>query len=82
MTIENELTDYIRTEIAYDRLTSLAPDDQLLDGVLDSTDVLRLVVHVEERYGVRIDDDELVPENFGTVSALARLLRAKAGPQA
>lgn len=78
MSIENELIDYIRTEIAYDRLSGLAPDDQLLDGALDSTDVLRLVVHVEERYGVRIDDDELVPENFATVAALAELLRSKA----
>lgn len=78
MTIESELIAYICTEIAYDRLTSLEPGDQLLDGALDSTDVLRLVVHVEERYGVRIEDDELVPENFATVHALAELLRSKA----
>ena len=75
--MESELIDYIRTEIAYDRAASLTEDEPLLDGALDSTDVLRLVVHVEERYGLRIDDADLVPENFATVRALADLLRSK-----
>jgi acyl carrier protein len=79
MTTENELIEYIQTEIAYDRPTTLSPDEPLLDGALDSTDVLRLVVHVEERYGVRIEDTDLVPENFATVRALADLLRARTG---
>jgi acyl carrier protein len=77
MTTEAELIDYIRTEIAYDRATNLTEDEALLDGALDSTDVLRLVVHVEERYGVRIEDADLVPENFATVRALAELIRSK-----
>ena len=77
MTTEAELIDYIRTEIAYDRATNLTEDETLLDGALDSTDVLRLVVHVEERYGVRIEDADLVPENFATVRALAELIRSK-----
>ena len=77
MTTETELIEYIRTEITYDRPTALTPDEPLLDGALDSTDVLRLVVHVEERYGVRIEDTDLVPENFATVRALADLLRSK-----
>ena len=75
--IENELIDYIRTEIAYDRAERLGPTDQLLDGTLDSVDILRLVVFVEERYSVSIQDDDLVPENFATVATLADLLRAK-----
>ena len=79
MELERELIDYIRSEIAYDRLESLEPDEQLLNGALDSTDVLRLVVHVESRYDLRIQDEELVPENFETVAALAALIRAKQG---
>jgi acyl carrier protein len=77
MDIEQELIDYVSTEIAYDRDISLGVDDPLLDGALDSTDVLRLIVFVEERYGIRIADDDLVPESFGSVAALAALVRAK-----
>ena len=75
--METELINYISTEIAYDRPTTLTPDEPLLDGALDSTDVLRLVVHVEDCYGVKIEDDELVPENFATINAVAALLREK-----
>ena len=75
--IEQELLDYISAEIAYDRAEPLAPDDALLDGALDSVDVLRLVVFVEERYGVTVGDDDLVPENFATASTLATFIRGK-----
>lgn len=77
MEIEAELADYICKEIAYDRIDALGPEEPLLSGALDSTDVLRLVVFVEDRYGVTIADDELVPENFATVRSLAALLSSK-----
>ena len=77
MEIETELADYICRDIAYDRIDTLGPDEPLLNGALDSTDVLRLVVFVEDRYGITIADDELIPENFATVRALAALLSSK-----
>ena len=79
--VEHELIDFISDEIAYDRQERLSADEPLLDGALDSTDVLRLVVHVEDRYGVTIEDDELVPENFATIQALSDLIRRKNGLQ-
>ncbi len=75
--IEQELIDYISTEIAYDRRDRLTADEPLLDGALDSLGILRLVVFVEARYSIAIGDEDLVPENFATVVALADLLRAK-----
>jgi len=75
--IEQELLEYIDTEIAYDRAEPLAPDEPLLDGALDSVDVLRLVVFVEDRYAMRVEDDDLLPENFATVTAVADLVRRK-----
>ena len=80
--IKQELLDYIRTEILYDRVDALAPDVLLLDGALESVDVLRLVVFVEERYSITIDDDDLVPENFRTVTTLADFVHAKKGEAA
>jgi acyl carrier protein len=78
MSIERRLIDFISTEIAYDRGSErIAPDEPLLDGVLDSTDVLLLLVFMEEEFRVRIPDDDVVPENFSTVERLAALLRAK-----
>ncbi len=75
--IERDLLEFIRTEIAYDREETLSADDQLLDGVLDSLGMLRLVSFVEARYDVKIGDEDLLPEHFATASALADFLRTK-----
>lgn len=75
--IEQSLLDYIGTEIAYDRDGTLSADDPLLDGVLDSLGILRVVSFIEEQFIVKIDDDDLLPENFATVAAIAELVGRK-----
>ena len=46
-------------------------------GIVDSTGILELVCHLQERYGIEIDDAELVPENLDSVSKVARFLECK-----
>ncbi len=46
-------------------------------GIVDSTGILELVCHLQERYGVQIDDAELVPENLDSVSKVASFLERK-----
>jgi acyl carrier protein len=76
--VESQLAEYIENEIAYDRGgTPLLPDDPLLDGIIDSTSMLRLVLYIEEHFGVRVEDDELVPENFESVRKLAEFVDGK-----
>ena len=76
--VERALGDYIAKEIRYDQeQPEVEPEESLLEGALDSTDVLRLVLFVEERFGVRVDDDELVPENFGSLQRLAEFVERK-----
>jgi acyl carrier protein len=60
------------------RLRDVAPDaigddDALVRGPLglDSIDILDLALAVEERYGVRITDEQLAREAFRSVAALA-----------
>lgn len=79
--IEAVLADFIAREIAYDReATSVRRDEPLLNGLIDSFDILRLVVFLEERFGVTIEDQELVPENFETVGSLAAFIESKRAP--
>lgn len=78
--IESQLAEYVEREIAYDRGGApVLPDEPLLEGLVDSTSMLRLVLFVEERFGVRVEDDELVPENFETVRSLAAFVERKQG---
>ena len=46
-------------------------------GVIDSTGVLELVAFIEETYGVRVRDEELVPENLDSVVNISDFIRRK-----
>ena len=48
-------------------------------GLIDSTGVLELVAFVEEKYGFKVGDDELVPENLDSVANLAAFVARKKG---
>ncbi len=44
---------------------------------LDSVGLLELASFVEDAFGVQIQDDEIVPENFATVADVVRVLQGK-----
>lgn len=46
-------------------------------GIVDSTGILELVCHLQERYGIDITDAELVPDNLDSVSKVARFVESK-----
>jgi acyl carrier protein len=48
-------------------------------GVIDSLGIMHLVSFLENEYGVTVDDEELTPDNFATIGALANLVKAKTG---
>ena len=49
----------------------------LEEGIVDSTGVLELVMFVEEEFNVTVQDDEVVPENFDSVSRLSTYISRK-----
>jgi acyl carrier protein len=56
----------------------LADDDSLLErGIIDSTGVLEVTAFLEEDFGVKVSDDELVPDNFDSISKLAAFVGRK-----
>jgi acyl carrier protein len=57
---------------------SLSDDDSFLDhGIIDSTGILELVSFVEQTFGVRCEDDELVPDNLDSVNRVTAFLVRK-----
>jgi acyl carrier protein len=49
----------------------------LEEGILDSLGVLELVNHLQDEVGISIEDEELVPENFASIHAIATFVDAK-----
>lgn len=64
-------------------LTDLRPEfdftqsgvDFIDEGMLDSFDMVALVSDLESQFGIKIDGVDIVPENFGTVEAIEKLLK-------
>ena len=81
--METVISDYISRELVADPALPLANETSLLDsGILDSLSLLRLVVFLEERFGITMGDADLLPENFASVNAICAYLRSReAGKQ-
>jgi acyl carrier protein len=52
-------------------------DDADLLTVLDSLQVLRMIMHLESAYGIKVENRELSPENLGTIERLAAFIERK-----
>jgi len=77
--VETVINDYISRELVQDpALLPLANETSLLtSGIIDSLSLLRLVVFLEERFGITMGDADLLPENFATVNTICAYLRAR-----
>lgn len=49
----------------------------LESGVVDSTGVLELVTFIEERFGISVEDRELLPQNLDSIGNVARFVERK-----
>lgn len=77
--IESKLRDFIIQELAWNgSRDDLTYDYPLIERrVLDSLGIFQVVTFVETEYGIDIQDEELVPEHFGTIDGIARLIESK-----
>lgn len=51
--------------------------DLIGDGVLTSLQTVELVTYLDERFGIEIDDEEFVEENFRSIDTIASLVESK-----
>jgi len=45
------------------------------DKVIDSFDIITLIAEIDDRIGVSIPPEELIPENFNSYSAISALVK-------
>ncbi len=77
MKIQEIIIQFVNEELLNFTL-EVAPDDNLLvDDMIDSIGMLRLVMFLEETYGLKIPHKDLIIENFRTVDVIAGYLQQR-----
>lgn len=75
MPLRDQLTTFIAERLLQNRDAKVDPNESLLDrGVVDSVGLLNLITFLEQEAGIRVPDDEMVPENFESVVAMEALV--------
>ncbi|MEJ2737797.1 MAG: acyl carrier protein [Anaerolineae bacterium] len=77
--VEERIRAYIAENILFSNNGYPHSDEAsfLEEGIVDSMGIMELVMFVEEQFGITVEDEELVPDNFDSVSRLAAYIRAK-----
>ena len=78
---EATVRQFLIEDVFYDQdLKDLGPDDSLLEkGLLDSMSILKTVTFCEEQFGVTIPDEDVLPDHFESVRAIAKLVERVRG---
>jgi acyl carrier protein len=76
--IVGEITQIIQQLARVRRIAEVRPRDNLLaQGVVDSLAIVKLTLFLQERFPIRISDEDIVPENFRDIEALSRFVQSK-----
>ncbi len=76
---ERDLRQFIADNfILDDQAGELAGDASLTQaGVLDSMGVLELIMFIEERFGIKVPDEDTLPENLDSIDRIVRYLSGR-----
>jgi acyl carrier protein len=82
MSLKDELRQFIAESFMYGKpYEGFADDDSFLErGIIDSTGVMEIVAFLENRYAIKLLDQDLIPENLDSVNRLARFVETRLPP--
>jgi acyl carrier protein len=73
--IGHEIRSFLVDNFLFGHHEKLQDDEPLLGNVVDSTGVVELVVFLQERFNINVEDEEVTTENLGSVRAVIAYLR-------
>ncbi len=76
--LRQELRSFVVGNFLFGEDGKLKDGDSFLDnGVIDSTGILELVAFLEEKYGLSVEDQDIIPENLDSIDRLVAFVGAK-----
>jgi acyl carrier protein len=80
--IEREIRGFLIDTFLFGRDEELRDDAPLMDKVIDSHGVVELVVFLQERFAIRVEDEEVTTDNLDSVSKTVAYVTRKLGTKA
>jgi len=79
MEIASQLREFILENYLFtDDQTALDNDDSFLEkGIIDSTGILELIFFLEEAFNVKVEDEEMIPDNLDSVDNVIKFVNSK-----
>jgi len=75
--IKRDLRDFLVKHFLSGDAEKLSAEGSLLGDVIDSMGTLDLVAFLQERFGIVVADDEVLPRNFDTINNLVAYVEMK-----
>lgn len=76
--IEHEIRNFLVTNFLSGNKDGLPDDAALFGGIIDSTGAIELVMFLQNRFNIVVEDDEVaVPENFDSLKLVVRFVERK-----
>lgn len=80
MNYSKEIKDFVVANFLFGEAGSLQDDASFLDtGIVDSTGMLELIMFLENTWDVKIEPQEMVPENLDSINRINQFLTRKLG---
>jgi acyl carrier protein len=80
-TTKAKITNFIVEKFPGARKRQLNDDTALLEaGIVDSIGVLEIVAFIEQTFAITVSDEDLLPENFGSIACIAQFVEGKLEP--
>ena len=75
--ITQEIFDFIKTKYSLYDIEFSDKTDLILKGIIDSMQVIELIMHLEKEYEVEFTEDDLLDNSISSVDGLACLIHSK-----
>jgi acyl carrier protein len=80
MEVSAQIRKFVIENFLFEDNGSLNEDTSFLEnGIIDSTGVLELIEFLERSFDIKVEDDEIIPENLDSISRVAAFVRGKMG---
>ena len=78
MSLRDQIRKFILENFILEKPEDLVDDESMLEkGIMDSTGVLELVAFLESTYEIKVEDEELIPENLDSIKNIVNYLERK-----